>query len=140
MNVSTDGGEGFRTGLAQSVLQEIAERLAFLAETGRPAVIDLRSLPMTPADRSELEETLGHGEIEVALSVAGMSQVWETRYAGVWWVRHFGDRDRIAAERIEITPFPDILVTDDADIAAASGRLREDLASEGFAGENAAHV
>ena len=34
-----------------------------LAETGVPAAIDLRSLPMSPQDRIELERALGEGEV-----------------------------------------------------------------------------
>ena len=44
------------------------------------------------------------------LKVAGTSEIWETRYAGVWWVRHFGAGDKIAAERIEIAAIPQIFV------------------------------
>lgn len=140
MDQRTEQEGGFRTGLADSLLQEIAERLLALAETGRTAVIDLMSLPMTPRDRAELETTLGRGEVEATLSVTGTSQVWETGYAGVWWVRHIADRDNITAERIEITSLPDILMTDDADIAAAAGRLGEDLASGKLAGGPVEHV
>lgn len=132
----------FRTGLAQSVLREIAQRLAALVSTGGTAAIDLRSLPMTPADRSELEQSLGRGDVAARLNVAGTSELWETRYSGVWWVRHFGADDKIAAERIEIAAVPEILVTHDADIAAASARVYADLAGEtfGVAGEPGAHV
>jgi HupH hydrogenase expression protein, C-terminal conserved region len=118
-----------RTGLAQSVLREIAELLSVLVAEGETGAIDLHSLPMTPEDRSELEESLGRGDVEAILNVAGTSEVWETRYSGVWWVRHFGADDKIAAERIEITALPEILLTDNADIAAAAERLREDVGS-----------
>lgn len=118
---------GPRTGLAQSVLREVAARLAALADSGERAAIDLRSLPLTTADRRELEDTLGRGEVAASLTVTGSSQVWETRYSGVWWVRHFGAHEQIAAERIEIAAVPEILVTDSADIAAAARRVREDL-------------
>lgn len=118
---------GMRTGLAQSVLGEIAERLAALASTGETAAIDLRSLPLTSADRAELEDTLGRGDVTARLTVAGTSELWETRYSGVWWVRHSGADDKVAAERIEIAAVPEILLAHDADIAAACARLRADL-------------
>jgi hydrogenase-1 operon protein HyaF len=116
-----------RTGLAESVLREIAQLLATLSECGQSAAVDLRSLPMTQADRSDLEARLGRGEVEVLLTAAGKSEIWETQYAGVWWVRYFGADDTVAAERIEITACPQILVTHDADIAAACARLRDEL-------------
>ena len=84
-----------RTGLAQSVLREIAELLSVLVAEGETGAIDLHGLPMTPADRSELEESLGRGDVEAILNVAGTSEVWETRYSGVWWVRHFGADDKM---------------------------------------------
>ncbi len=67
------------------------------------------------------------------LEVAGTSELWETRYAGVWWVRHFGDGDRIASERIEIAAIPQILVSQDEDIAAAAARVRGEVETHGFA-------
>jgi HupH hydrogenase expression protein, C-terminal conserved region len=118
-----------RTGLAQSVLREIVQHLSVLATRGESGAIDLHSLPMTQADRSELEESLGHGDVEAMLNVAGTSEIWETRYSGVWWLRHFGADDRIATERIEITAVPEILVAHNADIIAAVARLNGDLAS-----------
>lgn len=130
MHPDANGPAGFRTGMAESLLSEIAERLADLADSGEASAIDLRSLPMTPSDTEELEERLGRGDVAAALDVAGRSEVWETRYAGVWWVRHFGAGDTIAAERIEITAVPEMLVTHGADISAASKTLRGDLAAE----------
>lgn len=123
----------FRTGLADSVLREIAEHLAALAGSGATAAIDLRSLPLTNADRSELESRLGRGEVTVKLEVAGTSELWETSYSGVWWVRHFGDGGRIASERIEIAAIPQILLSHDEDIAAAATRVREEVEAHGFA-------
>ncbi len=125
--------EASHTGLAQSVLREIAGHLAALAGAGESAAIDLRSLPMTAADRGELESLLGRGEVSVKLDVAGTSELWETRYSGVWWVRHRGDDERIATERIEIAAIPEILVSHDADIAAAAARIREEVDSHGRA-------
>lgn len=101
--------------------------LVKLAEAGDTGSIDLRSLPMTDADRDELEERLGRGEVQADLSVAGTSQVWETGYSGVWWIRHLGAGDKIAAEEIAVTNVPEILVSHSADIATAALRFRRDL-------------
>jgi hydrogenase-1 operon protein HyaF len=132
---------GMRTGLAQSVLGEIAERLAAFASTGETAAIDLRSLPLTSADREELEDKLGRGDVTARLTVAGSSELWETRYSGVWWVRHSGADDKVAAERIEIAAVPEILLAHNADIVAACARLRADLGHDASraAPEPAAH-
>jgi hydrogenase-1 operon protein HyaF len=119
--------DGQTTGMAWSVLAEVGRLLECLAQTGEPGYIDLRSLPLTDADRSELEALLGRGEVRVDLSLAGASEVWETAYAGAWWIRHRGAGERIAAEEIAVCPVPEILKTHPADIQAAARRLRRDL-------------
>jgi len=115
------------TGMAPSVLAEIGRMLDALAESGEPGSIDLRSLPLSDADRSELEETLGRGEVSAELALAGDSEVWETLYPGVWWIRHRGAGGKIASEVISVCRVPEILITHPADIEAAAGRLREKL-------------
>jgi hydrogenase-1 operon protein HyaF len=116
-----------RTGMAESILREVARALAALAATGARDAIDLRSLPMTAADRDALQTALGRGEASVTLQAAGTSEIWETRFAGVWWLRHFGGDGRVAAELIEITPVPDIVTAHPDDIGAAAAALRAEM-------------
>lgn len=116
------------TGMAMSLMQEIAERLGILAEGGEPHAIDLLGIPMSKRDRDELEAMLGRGEVEVTLDVAGASRLWETQYSGVWWIRHFGEGERVASERIEIVSVPEILSAHRLDMAAAAQRLSDELA------------
>jgi len=97
------------TGMAYSILAEISQLLTTLSERGETGAIDLRSLPMTDADRGQLEEILGRGEVRAELDLAGASEV----------------------EEIAVTPMPEILMTHPADIAAASRRIRQDLDSAG---------
>lgn len=118
------------TGMAEAVLREIAALLETFASTGAAAAIDLASLPLTDADREELEKRLGRGEVEAKVSVAGDSEVWETAYAGVWWVRHRGLGGRLACEQIAVTATPDILITDREDARAAARRLARDLEAQ----------
>ena len=122
---------GHTTGMAYSILAEIGQLLTALSERGEAGAIDLRSLPMTDADRGQLEEILGRGEVRAELDLAGASEVWETSYNGVWWIRHKGAGDKIATEEIAVTPMPEILMTHPADIATASRRIRQDLDSAG---------
>jgi hydrogenase-1 operon protein HyaF len=116
-----------RGAVVPSVLREVAELLTAFAAGGPAGVIDLRSLPLTAGERDELEAGLGRGDVVINLDVAGQSEIWETGYAGVWWVRHFGADDRIAAERIEIAAIPEIVTSHRADAAVALARLREQL-------------
>lgn len=120
--------EAVRTGLARVVEREILEHLEALARDGTEAAIDLRGLPMSNADREELEDALGHGEIRVALTAMGESELWETRFNGVWWVRHRGTDGQVIAEQVEITLLPEILKTDPADARTAAARMREHIA------------
>jgi hydrogenase-1 operon protein HyaF len=115
------------TGMALSVLTEIESMLTALTESGELGSIDLRSLPLTDADREQLEQTLGRGEVRAELDIAGASEVWETSYPGVWWIRHRGAGDKIASEEISVCRIPEILITHPVDIEAASRRLRHEL-------------
>jgi hydrogenase-1 operon protein HyaF len=124
-----EAADATRTGMARSLLREIAERLATLAATGEASAIDLRGLPMTARDREKLEEALGRGDVSATIDLAGRSDIWETSYAGVWWLRHFGAGDSIAAEFIEITRMPEILAAHPVDVAASSARVAAELAA-----------
>jgi hydrogenase-1 operon protein HyaF len=115
------------TGMALSVLAEIGSMLDALSESGRAGSIDLRSLPLSDVDRAQLEEVLGRGEVRAELDIAGASEVWETIYPGVWWIRHRGAGDKIASEEISVCRIPEILITHPVDIEAAAGRLRQEL-------------
>lgn len=105
------------------LLAEIARLLDRLACRGETAVIDLRSLPIGGADRERLEAALGRGEVTATVDAAGRSDVHETAYPGVWWVRHFGATGQPLTERIEIASVPEALAAHPDDIAAAARRL-----------------
>jgi len=119
--------DGRTTGMAWSILAEVGRLLDDLASRGQKASIDLRSLPLTDADRAELEALLGRGEVHVELELAGRSEIWETGYAGAWWIRHRGAGDRISSEEIAVCTVPAILEAHPADIEAAARRLGRDL-------------
>jgi len=119
--------DGHATGMAWSVLAEVSRLLEILAASGQPGSVDLRSLPLTDADRAELETLLGQGEVRAELDLAGRSEVWETAYPGAWWVRHHGADERMAAEEIAVCTVPEILKSHPADIEVAARRLHRDL-------------
>ena len=114
--------------VVSGVLREVAERLEALAERGECGVIDLKSLPLSSVHLQQLRERLGRGEVTAQLEILGPSEIWETRYPGVWWVRHLDVTDRVAAERIEITRVPDILSAALPDVVTAAQSLNDDLA------------
>jgi hydrogenase-1 operon protein HyaF len=120
--------DGRTTGMAWSVLHEAQRLLDALAADGSTGAIDLRSLPLTAADREQLESLLGRGEVRADLDLAGRSEVWETAYPGVWWIRHLGAGDRLASELIAVCPVPDILHAHPEDVRAGARRLGRLLA------------
>lgn len=108
--------EEMLTGQAEAVLTEVAEMLKRLLEEGVEDSIDLRSLPLTPADRDWLDERLGRGEVEIVLEAGGRSVLAETAYPGVWKILHRDTEDRIVAELIEVAFVPAIIRPDKTDI------------------------
>ena len=115
------------TGMADAVLNEVASLAARHGETGDTAAIELTSIPLTRPDREDIEKRLGRVEVEATIEAAGRSEVWETAYAGVWFVRHLGLDGKVAAETIEICAAPLILFSHPDDRRAAAARLGEDL-------------
>lgn len=118
------------TGMAQALLRELADQLKQLADHGTEDAIDLSSLPMNSADLDQLRELLGRGEVEVSLDTIGRSEIFETRYPGVWWATHYGDDGTKLTERIEITAVPQMIRSHPEDIRNAHHRLRESLTSD----------
>jgi len=120
-----------QTGMAHAVMNEIAAHLEKLAGRGEAASIDLRSLPMTDMDREQLEMVLGQGEVSAVIELAGLTEVRETAFSGVWWVRHMGQDEQVAYEEIAITRIPEILKTQLDDIDMASRRIQQVIESSG---------
>ncbi|MDX5332735.1 MAG: hydrogenase expression/formation protein [Gammaproteobacteria bacterium] len=111
------------TGMADAVLREIHQNLEALRERGETHVIDLASLPLTGADRRQLREALGQGEVTVQVEAAGPTAIHETAYAGVWWVEYQNLLGATAIEQVEIAPVPAMLPAHADDIAGAATRL-----------------
>lgn len=116
--------------LVAALLREVAALLAAFVERGEEGLIDLRSLPLSDGDRALLEQSLGRGEVAAQISVAGDSEVWETAYAGVWWVRHAGRGNGTTTDQISVSALPEILRTHPADAQAALARMQADLFGE----------
>ena len=115
---------------APAILREIEALLEKLARSGESGVVDLRGVPLGPADYEMLRNELGQGEVTARLDAAGPSEVRETAYAGVWWVTHRDQTENVIAEFIEVTRMPEILTSQPEDVRAASARLKEKLSSD----------
>ena len=118
------GGLG---GGVTAILSELVSLLERLATGEESAAIDLRSLPMSPQDRSELRRALGDGEVQATLNAEGISNIRETHVPGVWWVEHHDRHGELIAELIEVTRMPHILMSATDEIALGAVALREQL-------------
>ncbi len=119
-----------------ALMQEITALLGELVTSGTEGAIDLRGLPLLDQDKKHLEQMLGVGEVTAIVSTLGETQIRETAYSGVWWLRHLkvqeeGMPDKVISEQIAITLVPDILKTDEADVAASLHRLQKNFEPEG---------
>lgn len=126
------------TGNARILLHEIADALRVLLKTGESRILDLLAIPFGPTDEERLLSELGRGEVSATLNALGESQVWESRYSGVWVVEHRNlDGQRIAFQ-IEITRMPGILTAHPADIESGLERLSNTLVTgqQGFTPDN----
>ena len=114
-----------RTGMAQAVFNELADQLQALAERGARHVIDLTSLPMTSTDRQELADMLGQGEVRITLSTIGDSQIYETAYSGIWWIKHYSADQKLLSELIEVTALPEIIASQSEDIQQSAEAIKK---------------
>ncbi len=112
------------TAMVDAILQQIAEGLARYLESGERVEIDLLGLPLTAADRMALEKALGRGEVHITLEVMGESEVVETGFSGVWWIRHRDQQGRTVANLVEICAVPAIVVAEEGEMVHALERLQ----------------
>lgn len=105
------------------LLNEIRYALERLLATGESTAIDLRSIPLAPGEEEQIEAALGTGEISAELEAMGPSEIRETGYPGVWLVTHYNADRQLMGKFIEITRVPDLLKSQDADIARGLQRL-----------------
>ena len=109
--------------LVDALLVEVAGLLSLLIDQGEEAAIDLLGLPLSPARFAELERRLGRGEINIQIDAFGRSEIFETRFPGVWWTQHVDEAGRVIARLIEVAFVPNILRADVEDIKRGRDQL-----------------
>lgn len=124
---STRGRDYPFYGNVRPLLNEVLHAVDRLLETGEPTTVDLATLPFGPGELEHLEALLGSGELCATLDSLGTSHIRETAYPGVWWLEHRNAADEVVGRFLEITRTPDILSSQDADIAAGRARLEDQL-------------
>jgi hypothetical protein len=120
----SNGGLG---GGVAAILTELVTLLEQFVSAESPAAIDLRSLPMSPQDRAELQRVLGEGEVQATVNAGGLSRIRETRVSGAWWVEHYDQGGRLVAELIEVGRVPGILSSAPDEIIAGARNLRAQI-------------
>ena len=111
----------------QPILHEIRYALTKLIETGETRMIDLRSIPLAPGEEQTIIDTLCCGEVHAKLNALGPSEIYETRFAGVWLITHYNEDNNVIGRFIEITRIPDILQSQNEDMAIALNELEKEL-------------
>jgi len=112
-------------GNVRPILNEVLHAIDRLLDSGESTTIDLASLPFGPGELEHLESVLGQGEVTATLDALGESHIKETIYPGVWWLEHRNAHDEVVGRYIEIARAPEILASQEADIAAGRARLGE---------------
>jgi len=119
-----------QTGNLKPLLYEIRHALVQLLKTGEKTVIDLSAMPMSDSELLTLEQFLGKGEVSAELNILGKSRVEESRFSGVWLVRHLdeaGEKDRLF---IEIDTVPPLLCAQTEDIHHGLSQLEQSLTED----------
>jgi len=112
------------------ILFEVRHALEALLDKGETSIIDLRSIPLAPGEEETILKTLGQGEVHARLNALGPSEIYETRYAGVWLVTHYNEDESIVSRFIEITRLPDILKSQAEDMSKALTELTQSLETQ----------
>lgn len=116
-------GDSEPTGLAIALLREIADHLLKVSQGGDRQVVELTNLPLSGGDIQLLEEKLGRGEVEARVNAAGPTEVFETSFPGVWWVKYLGEDGHVITQQLEIGTVPMILEAHHEDIQSSAGRF-----------------
>ncbi len=124
-----DATEGHQS--ASAILHEIADLMQQLIDSGKGGVIDLNTIPLSPDNYQHLEQVLAQGEVSATLSMLGRSSIIETRFTGVWWIKHFDENEHLVTELIEVASIPEILKSDPRDIADGLELLQQQIQTNG---------
>jgi hydrogenase-1 operon protein HyaF len=109
------------------LLNEVRHALKALVDSGTTHIIDLRSIPLAPGEEETIIKSLGQGEVHARLNALGPSEIYETRYAGVWLITHYNESEVIVSRFIEITRLPDILQSQLEDMSNGLTELSQEL-------------
>ncbi len=107
----------------QAILTELDEHCATHRPGDPPHAINVTLLPLSPADITYLDETLGRGPVEVLSRGYGDCQVLSTRVPNLWWVRYFNSMGTQILNSLEVTDIPAVACAAPEDLSDSAERL-----------------
>jgi hydrogenase-1 operon protein HyaF len=107
------------------LLTEINDKIAEVADSTEPYVINLTLLPQSEEDQLFLEESLGKGYVTILSRGYGNCRVTSTLTQNVWWVQYFNSQDAIILNTLEVTFVPIVVCASQEDIEDSAQRLKE---------------
>lgn len=110
-------------GMADALLSELGDLMRRFLDTGEHGSIDLLKLPISPTDLLHFKDRLGRGEVSISVEAGGGSEIYETAYAGLWWVEHRDELSRVIARLIEAADAPSIVLAHREDLEATAKTL-----------------
>lgn len=113
--------------MLRALLRELMAKLEKLLADGSQSHMDLRGLPLPNGGLEALRTWLGSGEIDATVTALGVTNIRETAFAGVWWVRHAKAAGDVFSEHLEITQSPALLAADLVEVRQAVDELRSRL-------------
>lgn len=116
-----------RSPMLRALLRELLAKMEMLAADGSQSHVDLRRLPLPSGGLEALRTWLGSGEIDATVTALGVTNIRETAFAGVWWVRHAKAAGDVFSEHLEIARSPALLAADPEEMRQAVEKLRSRL-------------
>ena len=112
---------------AMPILTELQEQQACHKSGQEAHVINLTLLPLTEADTTFLEQTLGKGPVEILSRGYGDCQMISTAIPHIWWVRYRNSMGKLILNTLEVVDVPIVACAAPEDIEDSAVRLREIL-------------
>jgi hydrogenase-1 operon protein HyaF len=107
------------------LLAEIRARVAAFAPGDKSHIVNFSLFPMTAADMSFLQASLGEGPLALLSRGYGKCRIHATATRHVWSVQYFNAMDEIILDTLEIGGVPAVALAATEDFRDSSERLHE---------------
>jgi hydrogenase-1 operon protein HyaF len=92
---------------ARETMRWLQAALTEPRDGAQPVLADLSGLDAD--SREVVDQILGEGEVSISVSAEANVRVQESVLAGVWRILHLDDEGRVAADLLEVAPYPYVL-------------------------------